>query len=221
MGWAKNSMVFFLLMMVLGRAHAQSEKGIWLTDVASPALDSPEGIAEAVLQCKRYGLDKIYVVVWNAGHTLYPSKIMHERFGRRISERFAGKNMLKKLIEMAHKAGIEVHAWFEFGFSSSYDQEDGGHILREKPQWKAIDRYGKLVTKNKFQWMNAFHPEVQDFLLSLIKEVITNYDIDGIQGDDRLPACPSTAGYDPYTLALYAKDHEAKNHPTIIKTQIG
>ena len=57
------------------------------------------------------------------------------------------------------------------------------------------------MTKNKFQWMNAFHPEVQDFMLDLISEILFSYPtIDGIQGDDRLPALPSTAGYDEYTI---------------------
>jgi len=51
--------------------------------------------------------------------------------------------------------------------------------------------------------MNGFDPEVQDFILSLIMEVVEKYDIEGIQGDDRLPAMPSLAGYDNYTSSLY------------------
>ena len=39
-------------------------------------------------------------------------------------------------------------------------------------------------------WWNALHPGPQKFLLELIEEVVTRYDIDGIQGDDRLPAMP-------------------------------
>jgi len=31
-------------------------------------------------------------------------------------------------------------------------------------------------------------PQVQEFLLSLVLEVVNNYDVDGIHGDDRLPA---------------------------------
>jgi len=34
-------------------------------------------------------------------------------------------------------------------------------------------------------------------------EVVEKYDIEGIQGDDRLPAMPSLAGYDDYTSSLY------------------
>ncbi len=202
-----------LLVFVVSRTTAQSQKGIWLTDVASEALDSREGIQEVVERCKIYGIEQIYVVVWNRGYTLYPSDIMAKEFGKKVAPRFANRDMLKELIEIAHAEGLKVHAWFEFGFSSSYQEESGGHILRAKPKWKAVDVEGNLVSKNGFQWMNAFDPEVQKFLLSLILEVVTNYDIDGIQGDDRLPANPSMAGYDELTVALYKSEHRGKEPP--------
>ena len=194
-------------------SRSQTEKGIWLTDVASTALDSPEGIAKVIQDCKRYGLEHIYVVVWNRGQTLYPSAVMDRTFGRPIAPRFQGKDVLKELIDKAHQENIKVHAWFEFGFSSSYMEADGGHILRAKPHWKAVDAQGNLVSKNGFQWMNAFHPEVQDFLIALVLEVVQTYEVDGIQGDDRLPANPSTAGYDTFTLGQYALDHDGNLPP--------
>lgn len=55
--------------------------------------------------------------------------------------------------------------------------------------------------------MNAFMPEVQNFMLSLVSEVVKNYDVDGIQGDDRLPALPSEGGYDEYTINMYKTEH--------------
>jgi len=65
---------------------------------------------------------------------------------------------------------------------------------------------------SQFGWVQSYgsrcvkppiNPEVQDFMLALIRETIENYDVDGIQGDDRLPAMPSEGGYDEYTRALY------------------
>ena len=43
-------------------------------------------------------------------------------------------------------------------------------------------------------------------MISLFQEVISKYDIDGVQGDDRLPAMPSIAGYEPSTIALYKQE---------------
>lgn len=48
-------------------------------------------------------------------------------------------------------------------------------------------------------------------------EVVTKYDIDGIQGDDRLPALPSTAGYDPYTVAQYKAENNNQAPPADYK----
>jgi uncharacterized lipoprotein YddW (UPF0748 family) len=42
---------------------------------------------------------------------------------------------------------------------------------------------------------------------SLVLEVVQNYDVDGIQGDDRLPAMPSEGGYDSLTKKMYADEH--------------
>ncbi len=187
-------------------------KGVWLTNVASEALDSRANIKAAVQLCAESGINNIYVVTWNKGVTLYPSQVMQQQFGILIDERFKGRDPLQELIEEAHQKNIKVHAWFEFGFSSSYNA-DGGYILKKKPHWKALDRDGKLVKKNNFEWMNAFDPEVQNFILAIIKEVVRNYAVDGIQGDDRLPALPSTAGYDAYTVGLYKKDHNGQEPP--------
>ncbi len=201
-------------------AYSQSVpvKGVWLTNVASTALDSRENIKEAVRLCEESGINNIYMVVWNRARTLYPSAVMNERFGIPIMERFNGRNPLQEMIEEAHARNIKVHAWFEFGFSSSYN-ENGGMILKKYPEWAALNKEGKLVSKNGFEWMNAFNPEVQNFITSIIKEVAANYKVDGIQGDDRLPAVPSESGYDSYTTNLYRLQHNGQSPPANSKDQ--
>lgn len=213
----KGELTSIVVLFYMTICFSQNQSGIWLTNVASNALDSKENLVDVVQNCKRIGIDNIYVVVWNRGYTLYPSDVMNNLFQMPVDPRFNNRDMLKELIEVAHSENIKVHAWFEFGFSSSYQELDGGHIIRAKPSWAAIDYEGNLVTKNGFQWMNAFNPEVQDFLLSLIKEVIEKYDIDGIQGDDRLPANPSTAGYDKITTDIYLSEHDGKSPPADYK----
>ena len=202
--------IFFFSLFIAALNPLQSQnipvKGVWLTNVASSALDSRENIRDAVKLCRKSSINNIYVVTWNRARTLYPSAIMKEKFGVLIMERFTGRDPLQEMIEEAHASNIKVHAWFEFGFASSY-KENGGMILKKYPVWAAINKEGKLVSKNGFEWMNAFNPEVQEFISSLIKEVVTNYRVEGIQGDDRLPAVPSESGYDSYTTNLYKSQH--------------
>lgn len=186
---------------------AEPVRGVWLASVGSESIASREGLTEVVAHCKRVGINTIFVVTWNRGVTLYPSELMRREFGVAIDPRLAGRDPLAELIELAHAEEIKVVAWFEFGFSCSYRQPDGGALLKRRPGWAALDREGALVSRNRFQWMNAFDPEVQDFLLAMLKEVVTRYDVDGVQGDDRLPALPNSGGYDPLTVSLYAKEH--------------
>ena len=190
--------------------------GTWVTNVASDALDSRENIKKTVATCKSSGINNIFVVVWNAGRTLYPSDVMQNTFGQRIMSKYAGRDPLQEMIEEAHKEKIKVHAWFEYGFAASNNQ-DGGLIIQTKPNWAARDINGALLKKNGFEWMNAFMPEVQDFMISLVMEVVNKYDVDGVQGDDRMPALPSTGGYDTYTVNLYKSQHNGNNPPTDFK----
>lgn len=191
-------------------------RGVWVTTAASTALDSKENIKSCVQTCKAAGINNIFMVVYNNARTIYPSSIMNNLIGIPIAERFAGRDPLKEMIEEAHANNIKVHAWFEYGFSSSYSA-NGGPIIAAKPNWAAKDVNGQLVVKNGFDWLNGFDPEVQSFILNLFKEVVNNYDVDGVQGDDRLPALPSTAGYDNYTINLYKAEHSGNEPPSDYK----
>jgi len=197
-------------------------RGAWLTNIASDALFSFEGIKNAVNYSKELGLNTLFVVTWNNALTIYRSRIMEDFLSVAIDPKLDpnnnGRDPLSELIKEAHKEGIKVIAWFEFGFSSSYKRQ-GGPILEKKPNWSCITSSGELCVKNGFDWMNALHPEVQEFISSLVLEVVDKYDIDGIQGDDRLPAMPSSGGYDSLTVAMYQQEHDGRLPPKYHKNE--
>ena len=195
---------------------ANAMRGVWITTTASTALDNNDNILQTVDNCKKAGINNIFVVVYNNARTIYPSDVMFKLTGNKQLEKFQGRDPLKEMITAAKTTGIKVHAWFEYGFSSSYSAQ-GGSIIAAKPKWAARDQNGALVVKNGFDWLNAFDPEVQQYMIDLFKEVVSNYDIDGVQGDDRLPALPSTAGYDDYTIAQYKLENNGALPPTNIK----
>lgn len=184
-------------------------RGVWLTNIDSDILFDSLKTKEALLKLKKAGFNTVYPVVWNDGYTLYPSDLMVQIFGKEFKQdtvfRSLGIDPLHNVIKYCKLIDLVVIPWFEFGFSSSYNQ-NGGHILATKPDWAARDSEGGILTKNGFEWMNAIHPEVQDFILNLIEEVLINYEVAGIQGDDRLPAMPSEGGYSTYTKDLYKQN---------------
>jgi uncharacterized lipoprotein YddW (UPF0748 family) len=216
----KNHILLFVFFATFFYAQTKAEitaiRGVWLTNVDSKVLNSNKNIEAAVDHCAEIGINTIFVVTWNKAMTTYPSKVVKELTGIEIDPVFKGRDPLKELIYAAHKKDIKVIAWFEFGFSTSF-KNNGGSIIKLKPEWAALDNKGKLVSKNGFEWMNGFNPEVQDFMLSMIMEVVKNYDVDGIQGDDRLPAMPSESGYDKYTIDRYRSEHNDQYPPKMFK----
>jgi len=186
--------------------------GTWITSTASQVLFSLDSIKAAVALCDSFGIHNIFVSVWDQGKTIYPSSVMKNLFGVSQDPRFVGRDPLAEIIEEAHKKNIKVYAWFEYGFSCSYSQ-NGGLIIQDKPSWAAKDQNGNLVTVNGFDWMNAFMPDVQQFMINLVSEVVKNYNVDGIQEDDRMPALPTIGGYDNYTVNLYKEQHNGMAPP--------
>ena len=188
-------------------------RGVWLTNVNSSVLDTQQGILDAVDLLSELNFNTIFVVTYNKAQTTYPSQVMENLTGIRIDPRYEGRDPLREIIDAAHAKNMKVFAWYEYGFAAFNGRE--GPILEARPDWAAIDVNGDIVVKNGFYWLNTILPEVQEFIVDLTLEVVQNYpDIDGIQGDDRLPAMPTEAGYDEYTRNLYRQDNNGKEPPT-------
>lgn len=180
-------------------------RGVWIANRPhSEVLTSKPNIVEAMDFLAQMGFNAIFPVVWNQGFTLFRSQVMINNGFDEIDNFFAlqSRDPLKELIKEAHDRNIVVIPWFEYGFACSA-RPDGGYILMQKPQWAARAQNGALLRDGGLTWMNALDRQVQDFMQDLVVEVATNYEVDGIQGDDRLPAFPSEGGYDSGTKSLY------------------
>jgi uncharacterized lipoprotein YddW (UPF0748 family) len=212
--------VFFVLFLfavtsINSQQVKEEFRAVWLTNVASTVLTTDQNIVEAMDYLASININVVFPVVYNKGYTLYPSAIMDSLFGVPVlpENSYMNRDYLERLTIEAHRNGIEVIPWFEFGFSSSYSQ-NGGHIVAEFPEWAAKNSSGNLVVKNGFDWLAGTNPEVQDYMLSLMLEVLDNYDVDGVQGDDRLPAMPVEGGYDAATVNIYKSEHNGNSPPT-------
>ncbi len=209
--------LFVLLLAPLTISGQNKEfRGVKLTDVDSQVLFSEKSISEAMDLLEQLNINAVIPVVWNAGVTQYPSKLVDSLFGFLIDPAFTGRDPLETVIIEAHRVGIEVYPWFEYGFSSFYSGGTppyGGHILQQYPDWAARSLNGDICVKNGFDWMSGINPDVQNFIIGLTTEVIRNYDIDGIEYSDRMPALPVECGYDSVTVELYKMDHGGQLPP--------
>ena len=203
----KNLWLACLLFSLTNGLAQEPVRAFWLTNVVSDAMYTPEGLDKVIETCKTYGFNTIYAVGWNRGYTQYPSTLMEETFGTPIDPQFASFDPIQYLVDHARPKGIRVILWFEFGFSYRYRDEGNLFLQQQKPEWIALDQEGQPAEKNGFYWWNALDTEVQDFVIRLITEAVETYDVDGIQGDDRLPAMPTLAGYNENNLEQFEREH--------------
>ncbi len=191
-------------------------RAVKLTNVDSNVLFTDQNIADAMDYLASIGVNVVLPVVWNAAYTQYRSAVMDSMFGVPIHTQFAGRDPLERIVIEAHRVGIEVYPWFEYGFAAWYSGSNtptGGHIIQKYPQWALRTSDGKICNKNGFDWMSAINPDVQKFINLLVKEVITKYDVDGVEFSDRIPAMPVEGGYDSVTVALYKSEHSGAAPP--------
>jgi uncharacterized lipoprotein YddW (UPF0748 family) len=178
-------------------------RGVWIgSHFNSSVLTSSVSITNALNFLQANGFNTVFPAVWNRGFTAFPSQVMENNRFPKQDPGYGGFDPIKEIVAQGKSLGMAVIPWFEYGFAASPDL-DGGHILQTKPQWSALDSSGNKVRHGGLTWMNSLDPEVQQFMLDLITEVIQTYDVDGIQGDDRLPAMPFNAGYDTATKAQF------------------
>ncbi len=189
-------------------------RGVWLTNIDSEVLFSQENLAMAIARLADLNFNTVYPTVWNWGYTLYPSQVAEEAIGSKIDPDpgFRGRDVLAEIIRHGREKGLRVIPWFEFGFMAPADSE----LARRHPEWITKRRDGtsvKMEGSHPRVWLNPFHPEVQDFLIDIIVEMVSEYNVDGIQLDDHM-GLPSEFGYDEFTVELYKQEHNGQEPPS-------
>lgn len=90
-----------------------------------------------------------------------------------------GWDPLEWIVEECHKRGMECHAWVNpYRYESITNQwDDTPKCYREtNPEW-LLDVSGASI-------LNPGLPEVTDQIVKVIREIVQNYDIDGVLFDD-------------------------------------
>ena len=109
---------------------------------------------------------------------------------------------LKFAIEEAHKRGIELHAWlnpYRARHASYSYTRAASHVSNAHPDW--ILKFGNL-------WiLNPGMPQVRNYNLSVIVDIINRYDVDGIHFDDYFYPYPpdQISNQDAATFTAYSR----------------
>jgi uncharacterized lipoprotein YddW (UPF0748 family) len=177
-------------------------RGVWITTNDTDIVIDRTKLHTAIDQLAQLNFNTIYPVVWNSGYALYPSGTARragiQPFVRRGLQDY---DILAEMTSYAHRKGMLVLPWFEFGFMAPTTSE----LAMNHPQWLTQKRNGDptwIGAAGEVVWLNPFMPEVQQLFTNLVLEVVSVYPVDGIQFDDHF-SLPNEFGYDPYTLNLY------------------
>ncbi|MDR1744099.1 MAG: family 10 glycosylhydrolase [Dysgonamonadaceae bacterium] len=161
---------------------ATEVRAVWLA--ANYGLDWPHNRSDAAAQkreliailddLKKYNFNTVIFQVRARGEVFYRSKI------EPLSSVIAGNafDPLAFAIEECHKRGMECHAWmvtYPLGKASFVKSLGTNSITKKNPS---------IVKQYKGEWfLDPGNPNTDAYLLSMVKEIVSNYDVDGIHFD--------------------------------------
>ncbi|MBB6502252.1 glycoside hydrolase family 10 protein [Pedobacter cryoconitis] len=165
-------------------------RGVWVATVTNidwpsrPGLSVDEQKQELIAlldQHKRNGMNAIMLQVRPAADAFYrKSREPWSQWlmGRQGIAPSPGYDPLEFAIEEAHKRGMELHAWFNpyRATMSPNTVIAEGHMTRKRP-----DLFFTYGGKKQF---DPGLPEVREYIVQVILDVVKGYDVDGIHFDD-------------------------------------
>ncbi len=185
-------------------------RGVWFAWAGSNVPTNTH-IAQTMDALADANFNVVYVDVWRFGYPYFRSDVFHKYTGLYTDPAVGERDILAEMIAEGHRAGLEVDAWFEAGFMATQGSND--HMYRAKPEWFAKDKAGNVPLYGAGGMsLSHTHPEAQQFLIDIAKEVVLKYDIDGIEFD-RIRYPGLDCGYDNTTIALYKAENDGNNPP--------
>jgi uncharacterized lipoprotein YddW (UPF0748 family) len=199
-----------------GNSATREIRGVWMTNIDSDVLFDPKRLDQAIQTLAQNNFNTVYPAVWNWGYTLYPSAVMQREIGLAIDPRppgLRGRDPLQEMITASRRQKLAVIPWFEFGLMAPADSE----LARRHPDWLTQTQSGQTIWlegKDERVWLNPLNPQVQQFMLDLVQEIVAKYDVDGIQFDDHF-GLPVAFGYDPLTVERYRQEYDGAEPPPL------
>lgn len=168
-------------------------RGIWVASVGN--LDYPQSptadawqlrvqMDEVLDNCQDMGFNTVFLQVRPSGDALYKSDIFPWSCyltGTQGTAPSDGFDPLEYAVNEAHKRGMQLHAWINpYRVTNSFNDNDklaanNPAVLR--PDLVLTDSSGKM-------YLNPGEADSIDIILEGIREIVRNYDVDGIHMDD-------------------------------------
>ena len=188
--------------------------------VIRDVLKSKRSIDDMVNFAIEKNINHLFVQVRGRGDSFYESQ-----FTSRSQILSEGEfDPLAYLLDTANGKGINIHAWVNVYilWSSKSLPNDERHILHMQQQWLDtteewpvdVEKQLNMVIVNnngsEGLFLSPNHPDVNGYLIKVFRELITNYDIDGLHLD-YIRYQDAEYGRNPYAIARFK--NESGNDP--------
>ncbi|MDF5710827.1 MAG: family 10 glycosylhydrolase [Nostoc sp. S4] len=170
------------------RRLAQPEiRAIWLDRGTIVRAGSKAGLAQVFNRLAATGINTVFFETVNAGYTIYPSQVAKEQ-----NPLIRGWDPLADAVKLAHERNMELHAWV-WTFAAGNQRHNEiinvnlnypGPVLAAHPDWANYDNLGNMIPIGQTKpFLDPANPQVRQYLLKLYTEIVTRYDVDGLQLD--------------------------------------
>lgn len=171
-----------------------SGRGVWVSVFSSKKiLYSKEGVDNLIAQCKKARINEIYLQIFQSGRAYYDSKICDKAKYEQMVKA-AGLDTLDLLLREAQENNIDVFAWVNVLSLGSNDKADilnkyGVSVLTRdqylRPSKASSNmELDKYYLKENMIFLEPGDPRVQEYILTIINEIINRYPlISGIHLD--------------------------------------
>tara|TARA_B100000315_G_C14595769_1_gene599123 strand:- start:18694 stop:19812 length:1119 start_codon:yes stop_codon:yes gene_type:complete len=186
-----------------GSARSQDYfQSLW---IVRTSMTSQEKIQKAMMFAKENHFNHVFVQVRGRDDAFYKSDIV----SRPESISNTSFDPLDFAIREGHSLGLEVHAWMNvyiLGSANSVSTKSNSTI-KQHPEWVDVWRNGdsqrELQEENKnLLFLSPAIPEVENYLLDVVEEVVTKYDLDGLHLD-YVRYGDIDYGYNPVALEIF------------------
>lgn len=208
----KKNLMLFVFLLIFCRLSSREIKGLW---VVRWDVDDPIKVFQMMDNIKKYDINTLFVQVYARGEAMYRSNLV-PRSTELIGAPF-NYDPLELILDLAHKEGYEVHAWINLYYIWSHAPfpSTENHIAHKHEDWFIGNEEGKSLRSYSVEEIKAKglegyflepgNPEVRKHLKSIVKEIVSNYDVDGLHMDYcRYPG--SNFGYDVSARVMFMRD---------------
>ncbi len=170
------------------RPLAQTEiRAMWLDRGTLVRAGSRQGLEDVFERLSAAGINTVFVETVNAGYPIYPSRVAPQQ--NPLTRHW---DPLDAAVSAGKAHGIEVHAWVWI-FAAGNQRHNQvlnlpynylGPVLNANIDWAGYDRRGNIIPPGQTKpFLDPGNPEVRNYLMRILNEIASNYDVDGIQFD--------------------------------------